>query len=227
MNLSIDCIIPFYNEEMNISSVLQVVTNIKNINQIFCVDDGSTDRSASIVQKNFPEAKLIRLKENLGKTDAIEKGLQHVRTDYVLLLDADLIDLKSYEIEKAIAKIEGSPEIDMIILKRIREKFLVRLIRMDTVLSGQRILRLSDLKKVLDKRITNYDLEVAINEYMMNNRKKVYWMPTSAVNTERTEKWGIKHSVKTNFEMFFGFLKYPGISSLTRQLCFFAKRRAK
>lgn len=93
MSESVDCIIPFYNEEINISSVLNVVNKINRIGQILCIDDGSTDGSAGVVQQDFPETELIRLKSNLGKTSAIKEGLKYVKTDYVLLLDADLTDL--------------------------------------------------------------------------------------------------------------------------------------
>ncbi len=57
---------------------------------IFLVNDGSTDDSLEIVKSSAPDINLINT-SNQGKVRAIETVLQQVNTHFVLLLDADVI----------------------------------------------------------------------------------------------------------------------------------------
>ncbi len=93
---TLSIIIPVYNEERYIGSVLQKVLNAKipGIHkQIIVVNDGSTDGSHAIIDtyrlahKNI---QTITMPRNLGKGAAIRKGLEISRGDYVLIQDADL-----------------------------------------------------------------------------------------------------------------------------------------
>ncbi len=55
------------------------------------VDNGSTDGSADFISENFPEIKLIALKENLGFAAANNAALKIIKTKYVALLNNDAI----------------------------------------------------------------------------------------------------------------------------------------
>jgi len=87
-------IIPAYNEERYIKEIL---TRVKNVNlktlklrlEIIVVDDGSTDRTASIASK-IKGVKLIKHVKNSGKGAAIRTGLKRATGDIVLIQDADL-----------------------------------------------------------------------------------------------------------------------------------------
>jgi hypothetical protein len=61
---------------------------------------------------------------------------------------------------------------------------------------------------------------------MINQQKKVYWMPISAINSQRVAKWGFKKSIETNFKMFGGFFWYPGLVALMYQLVTFCREEA-
>jgi len=55
------------------------------------VDNASTDGSAEAVQKAFAQAKVIRLEENLGFGRGNNAGLAAAKTEFVLLLNPDVI----------------------------------------------------------------------------------------------------------------------------------------
>lgn len=91
MKLSI--IIPVYNEEQTISSVIQnIQLHFKHTEyEILVVDDGSTDTTLLTIQSLAHEhIKIISYLQNKGKGFAIRKGLEHVSGDYVAIQDADL-----------------------------------------------------------------------------------------------------------------------------------------
>jgi len=94
---SFSLIIPAYNEEQRLPKTLKrVIEWSKKINfnlEILIMDDGSTDKTVTIV-KNFikgePGIKLIQSKKNLGKMAQVLKGFQIARKDIVGVMDADL-----------------------------------------------------------------------------------------------------------------------------------------
>lgn len=58
---------------------------------VWVVDNGSTDGSPEIVQREFPTAHLIRNQENLGFAKANNQALQQAPGRYLLLLNSDTV----------------------------------------------------------------------------------------------------------------------------------------
>jgi glycosyltransferase involved in cell wall biosynthesis len=219
------CIIPFYNEGHRILTVLDVVTQVKGLSQIICVDDGSEDEGSELLRGHFPHVTVVELPRNRGKAEAIQEGLEFVRGDYVLLLDADLRSLEAQEIAAAIAKIVGHPRIDMIVLRRFGAPHC-KLSRGDVLFSGERVLRTEDLARILRADPQKYQLEIAINQYMMDHHKLVYWMPSSARNTYKMDKLGLKAGLAREIMMLRNMMSYRGIGAYVEQFLSFAKKRA-
>ena len=74
------------------SSLTKQRLNFKKHIQIILVDDGSSDKSAEIIQKwqqKFPQNIRYFYKENGGQASARNLGLQHVETDWVTFIDPD------------------------------------------------------------------------------------------------------------------------------------------
>ncbi len=223
--MSCTCIIPFFNEYDRILKVLDEVLKVKLIDEIILVDDGSTDSTTEIVKKHYPSLKILNNLRNLGKTGAIKIGLQQAKGDYILLLDADLRNLNYNEIEAAITKIRDGRGIDMIVLRRINAPFFIKLVRGDILVSGERILKKEDLKKILESlKPIRYQLEFAINKWMMDNNNNVYWVPSSTLNTYPTTKIGIIKGLKKSILMNTDILGYLGFQGYCRQVLFFCRK---
>jgi glycosyltransferase involved in cell wall biosynthesis len=84
-------IIPAYNEESRIRSVLTTFIQAFSGHEILVVCDG-TDRTAEIVEevsKENPEVRLLRYQERLGKGGAIIEGFRAAKGERVGFADAD------------------------------------------------------------------------------------------------------------------------------------------
>ena len=95
MNISV--IIPLLNEEENIPILYQELTDVLSGTgleyELIFVDDGSTDRSYSIlldIQKCDDHLIIISFRRNFGQTAALSAGFDHARGDMIITMDADL-----------------------------------------------------------------------------------------------------------------------------------------
>ncbi len=92
--MNIDVIIPCYNEEKTIESI--IVESIKNLStndNLLIVDDGSTDKSGLLIEKlanKFSNINLMKHEKNLGKGAAIQTALKKVKNEIVIIQDSDL-----------------------------------------------------------------------------------------------------------------------------------------
>ncbi len=90
MKTKISLIIPVYNAGSRIQNCLQSALNQSYENlEIICVDDGSVDESADLIEAlKDPRIKLIR-QANAGVSAARNRGLEEASGEYVCFLDAD------------------------------------------------------------------------------------------------------------------------------------------
>lgn len=92
----VSAVIPAYNEEMYIAEVLEPLRQVKYIERITVVDDGSNDGTAEVVRyfcSQDPRVRLLRLPDNRGKGGALKAGAEASPSDLVLFLDADLVGM--------------------------------------------------------------------------------------------------------------------------------------
>ena len=85
MKENVTCLIPFYNEGERIFPVLEVITTIREITEIICIDDGSDDFTSKDIKSRFPNVMVIRLPENQGKAAAIRYGLRAATNELIFL----------------------------------------------------------------------------------------------------------------------------------------------
>ncbi|MDD7438032.1 MAG: glycosyltransferase [Bacteroidales bacterium] len=108
----ISIIIPVYNVERYLRRCLNSVANQTFADwEAICVNDGSPDRSALILEEyaaDDPRFKIIT-KENGGLSDARNVGMSHTTGDYIMYLDSDdLIHPQTMEIALQLAQRDGS-----------------------------------------------------------------------------------------------------------------------
>jgi len=221
------CIIPFYNEGKRTLDVLKVMVQVKELDEIICVDDGSTDNISNVIRNKYKKVTVLVLPQNKGKTEAINNGVQKAKGKNIILIDADLRNLQPGYIRNAVIKMQHNTRVDMIILRRANAPLFMRVIRGDILVSGERILRKSDLQKALfSLKPKGYQLEFAVNQYMLVNHKNVYWMRSSALNTYPPTKMGLVKGLKKIIRMNANILNYIGFVNYIKQLIFFCRKEA-
>ncbi len=92
-------VVPVYNEEEVLPLLAQrlrpVLDGLGEPYEVLCVDDGSTDLSPAILERErrgWPQLRVVRLRTNSGHQAALSAGLARARGAWVATLDADLQD---------------------------------------------------------------------------------------------------------------------------------------
>jgi HAD superfamily phosphoserine phosphatase-like hydrolase len=99
-NKYVTCVIPALNEEANIGKVIDIVKEVKEIDDIIVVDDGSTDETPKIARENG--ARCIQHPLNLGKGAAMRSGVEGAKNNFVVFVDADLENFSARKVRKLI-----------------------------------------------------------------------------------------------------------------------------
>ena len=107
MKLKFSIIVPVYNRPKEIDELLESLTkqDFSDDFEILIVEDGSTDKSESIVEKYKSQLDLkYYFKENTGAGLSRNFGMEKATGNYFIILDSDVIVPKQYlaEVSKAL-----------------------------------------------------------------------------------------------------------------------------
>ncbi|MGA9779968.1 MAG: glycosyltransferase family 2 protein [Limisphaerales bacterium] len=86
--MKISIIIPFYNEEENVASVLEETRRANPEAEIIAVNDASVDQTEAMI-RNHPDARLISFGSHLGQSAALYAGLKSAQGEICVMMDGD------------------------------------------------------------------------------------------------------------------------------------------
>jgi glycosyltransferase involved in cell wall biosynthesis len=185
-------IIPAYNEEKRIGSVLDVLQGVKIAAQIIVVDDGSSDKTVEVVMARRSldaRIELLRLPANRGKGGAMLAGVEASQSDLIVFLDADLIGVRPEHVEALIEPVQAgrsSMALGIFSGGRYRTDLSHKLA---PFLSGQRCLRWSLFRDTPDLDTARWGVESALSLYAWRSQYRVIRVPWLGVTHEtRPEK---------------------------------------
>ena len=218
----IAAIIPIYNEEFNVSGVLEVLHATDILDEIILVDDGSSDKTVKILNHAAgvdQRMQVIQHDKNRGKGQAIFSGWAATKASILLLLDADLKNLTPDHIHALLAPVIDN-QADMTLGLFRGGHFRTDLSHWLTpFLTGQRGLRAEILKYISNEAAAGYGIDTALTVAAArhNYRTRVVmlrgvWHPSSEFRTER----GFWRGAIWRFRMYGQIVRAWYISSLDR-----------
>jgi glycosyltransferase involved in cell wall biosynthesis len=108
MKPALTVLVPVYNEDRTLESVMRTIAEKCPDAQVVYVDDGSKDRSLEILKANARPQDTVLTKPNGGKGSAIRKGLEACEGEYTVIQDADL-EYDPAQIQALFAKAQENP----------------------------------------------------------------------------------------------------------------------
>ncbi|HHF51969.1 MAG TPA: glycosyltransferase family 2 protein, partial [Candidatus Aminicenantes bacterium] len=185
-------IIPSFNEEKGIRTVLESMKKFSSKFEIIVVDDGSKDATSRIVNK-FPGVKLIRHDVNKGYGAAIKTGVRQASSNIIIITDADAT-YPSQRIPDLLKKYrEGN--IDMVVGARTGENVKIPLIRkpakwfikkLADYLSGENIIDINSGLRLIRKDLISkfnrilpegFSFTMTITLALLTNGYRVEYIP--------------------------------------------------
>jgi glycosyltransferase involved in cell wall biosynthesis len=190
-------LLPVYNEERTIASVLERVRALPFEKQIVVVDDGSTDRTAEILVASAADDLVVIRQENRGKGAALRAAIPHADGDVCVIQDADL-EYDPSDVPELIQPIVdgvadvvygsrlsgGRPQRAYLFWHRVGNRFLslVAGILYNTTLTdmetGYKAFR-TDVLRGLDLREDGFSIEPEITGRICRQRLRIYELPIS------------------------------------------------
>ncbi len=219
----ISIIIPAYNEEKRIETILLNYSNHFQDQEIIVVCDG-TDKSQNIVGKlseKYPNIKLLRFEKKLGKGGGIIEGFKEANGDKIGFVDAD----ESVTPDDVKRMFDCLPDVDGVIAsRRLKDSrilikqptkrriasrvfnIIVRLIfslNLKDTQCGAKVFRKEAIKDVLSELKTKgFEFDV---ELLWRLKKKGYKVVEFPITWRHSE--GSSFSLSNAPKMFFSLLK--------------------
>jgi polyisoprenyl-phosphate glycosyltransferase len=166
---TITVLVPAYNEEKRIVNVLSLLKQCDFLDEIIVINDGSTDQTLSLIDK-LEHIKIINLKRNHGKGFAIATGIKKAKNEIILFIDADLLNLKVFHVEKLVKSIiYGRYQAS------VGYPIYYNIDHLLKPISGERAYFRKDLMPYLKEiKRKGYGLELYLNYIFKNRRTKIF-----------------------------------------------------
>lgn len=212
----ITCIVPAYNEEKQLGSVLDTIleAKLKAPMEVIVVDDGSNDQTPLIL-KNYSSIRVITNKRNMGKSHSIAKGLEAAKGKYILLIDSDLFGLEAENIISLISPVQkGVAEVTMSVRRNLTRRDKLE------PLTGDRLFPRSLIENHIDeiKKLPNFGLEVFLNDLIIKRKhavKAVDW--DNVINKTKSARRGFLAGWRANIKAARDVFEIVSLTEFIRQ----------
>ena len=205
-------ILPIFNEEKTVANVLSVLLKAEQLDEVIVVDDGSTDNSLNII-KSFQSDKLkiIHLRENLGKSNAVKIAVKKTTADILLFCDGDLHNFTIQHINQLLEPLKKG---EYLMTVGIRDRGIIHNVfakRFGPLLSGERALPKKIFTEVIKHPLMKgYAMELVLNDYCAKNNipiKRVILKGVRQTMKPYKNKNGVMLLAKEIFELALVFIK--------------------
>lgn len=207
--MKIAAIIPAYNEEGRISTVLDAATQSDRVDEVIVVDDGSSDRTAEVASTHNG-VRVVRHQTNKGKGAALKTGLDTTDADILLFIDADLVGLKPGHVDELVQPLIEDEDLAMTTSRFAGGRPATNISqRLAPILNSQRALRRSFLETVPDFSRSGFGVETIITKHARKSKAKVKEILLEGVSQVlKEEKLGLVRGARDRLRMYKDIIKH-------------------
>ncbi len=232
---TVSLIVPCHNEAPRIDNVIKPALKSKYLDEIIVIDDASEDNSVAKIMEFDGKVTLIRNKKNLGKADAVFKGIKASSCELIFLMDADLEGVKTRHFDECISEFVNR-ELDMLLVPvGTSPSFfssVATFLGSDIVVTGQRILRKSKILPHMKKGGLGYGLEMYLNKLGKTHDWKtdiILWKNSEEppATPLKMKKFGIVKGLTKDFKMLSEVFKQAKLSDYLSDYTFMVRKPVK
>jgi glycosyltransferase involved in cell wall biosynthesis len=199
-------IVPAFNEEKTVGSVVRVLKSCPSIGFVTVVSDGSTDRTADEARAAGAD-RVLQLPVNRGKGGAMRHAASFTDAPILFFCDADLLGFKPEHAEAIIKPVlEG--KLAMCVGLRDRGALLTAIEAYLPFIGGERALRRKIFDAVPDRHLRGFGVEVALNYACRANRLPYGAVPEKGLRLVRKmQKVGVLKGLAEYVSMSFQVIR--------------------
>ncbi len=172
-DFKISAIVPAFNEEETIKNILELLINHPIVDEVICINDGSTDKTAEVIEDFKKKIIIIPLLKNKGKGHALSKGVEKASGDVILFLDADLGNLTDAHILSILTPLIQKKARAVLGYTMQKEKQFMATNPFSKRITGQRAYFRKDLLPHLKNMAkTKYGIEIYLNNIIPSKDAK-------------------------------------------------------
>lgn len=205
--MKVAAVIPAYNEEKTVASVVQAIRQAGIFDEIIVVDDGSHDQTSEVAES--AGARVVTLPRNVGKGGAMKAGVDATSAEVIVFVDADLTGLnRGHLISLVQPVVEGKCDMTVGIFDAGR--FATDMAqKIAPSLSGQRAVRRSIIEAIPRLEETGYGVERAISKYAEREKLRVQWVELKNVaQITKEEKIGFTKGFRARLKMYWEIIRF-------------------
>ncbi len=204
--LSITVLIPAFNEARTVAGVVGVA-KAAGLTQILVVSDGSTDQTVQQAQE--AGAEVLELQANRGKGGAVKAGALAAQTPYLMLLDADLLNLTPQHLTAMQEPVQSGKADTTAGLFSGGGLVTDFGNRATPQWSGQRLIPRATILAAKNLETAGYGVEVAINDQIAVEQLRLEYVNlTGASQVIKEQKLGLVAGFARRLKMYWQILRY-------------------
>ncbi|MBI4262696.1 glycosyltransferase family 2 protein [Candidatus Uhrbacteria bacterium] len=188
----IAAVIPAFNEEYTIGSVVRAVRAVPDIDVVIVVNDGSNDRTSAIARA--AGATVIDLPQNIGKGGAMRVGALSTKADVLFFADADLIGLRPQHVQSVIDPVMHGHAAMCIGIRDRWGNLTEFFSKLDPLLAigGERAIRRDIFDRLPGEYFQAFEIETAMNHYCHEHKYPVSYVKLVGLDqVMKEEKFGL------------------------------------
>lgn len=204
--MKVVAIIPAYDEEKTVASVVRAVRSSNLVDEVIVVNDGSSDQTSQVAKA--AGARVIDLAQNVGKGGAMKAGADATDADVLLFLDADLTGLTPEHLHDLLHPVVTN-DADMTVGVFEEGRFATDMAQKITpFLSGQRAMHRWIMSEVPHVEHSRYGVEMALSRFAEKQNLRVRHVNLKHVaQVTKEEKLGLVRGFQARLRMYWEIIR--------------------